>query len=72
MVWVSFLCKESKYWFMVCKKTVGGLDPSIENSYSVVVHIIAVHSLIRVEILSSACVNCLDLAKMRFILFAPL
>ena len=57
---------------MICKKTVGGLDPSIKNSYSVIVHIIAVHSLIRVEILSSACVNRLDLAKMRLILIAPL
>ena len=51
-------------------KTVGCLDPSIKNAYSVSVYIIAVHSLIRVEILSSACVNSLEFAEMRlFFLF---
>ena len=32
----------------------------------------AVHSLISVESLSSACVNSLKFAEMRFILFVPL
>ena len=32
----------------------------------------AVHSLKSVESLSSACVNSLELAEMRFILFVPL
>ena len=53
-------------------KTVGCLDPSIKNSYSVSLYIIAVHSLIRVESLGSACVNSLEFAEMRFILFVPL
>ena len=52
--------------------TVGCLDPSIKKSYSVSVYIIAVHSLIRVEILSSACVNSLEFAEMRFFFFIPL
>ena len=33
---------------------------------------IAVHSLINVESLSSACVNFLEFAKIRFTLFVPL
>ena len=53
-------------------RTVGCLDPSIKNSYSVSVYIIAVHSLIRVESLSSASINSLEFAEMRFILFVPL
>ena len=53
-------------------KTVGCLDTSIKKSYSVSVYVIAVHSLIRVDSLSSACVNSLDFAGMRFILFVPL
>ena len=58
---------------MICnKKTVGCFDPSIRNSYSVSVYIIAVHSLIRVESLSSACVNNREFADIRFILFVPL
>ena len=53
-------------------KTNGCFDPSIKNSYSVSVYIMAVHSLIRVESLSSACMNSLELAEMRFFLFVPL
>ena len=44
-------------------KTVGCLDPSIKNSYSVSVYFMAVHSLISVESLSSAGVNSLELRK---------
>ena len=47
-------------------------DPSIKNSNSVSVYIMAVHSLIRVESLSSACMNSLEFAEMRFFLFVPL
>ena len=36
------------------------------------VYIIAVHSLISVESLSLTCVNSLELAKIKFILFVPL
>ena len=36
------------------------------------VSIIAVHSLISVESLSSACVDILEFAEIRFILFVPL
>ena len=36
------------------------------------VYIMAVNSLISVESLSSACVNCLEFADMRFILSVPL
>ena len=53
-------------------RTVGCLDPSIKNSYSVKVFITAVHSLIRVESRNSACVNRREFADMRFILFVPL
>ena len=53
-------------------KTVGCLDPTIKNLYFVSVYIIDVHSLIMVESLSSACVNSLEFAEMRFILFVPL
>ena len=53
-------------------KTVGCFDPSIKNLYSVSVYIMAVHSFIRVESLSSACVNSLEFAETRFILFVPL
>ena len=35
-------------------------------------YIIAVHSLISVESLSSACVNSLEIAEISFILFVPL
>ena len=48
------------------------MDPCIKNSYSVSVYIMAVHSLIRVESLSSASVNSLEFAEMRFFLFVPL
>ena len=44
---------------------------SIKNSYSVSVYIIAVHSIIRVESLSTACKTSLEFAEMRFILFVP-
>ena len=54
------------------KKTVGCFDPSFKNSYSVSVFIMAVHSLIRVESLSSACGNSLEFAEMRLILFVLL
>ena len=54
------------------KKTVGCFDPSIKNSFSVRVYIITVHSLIRVENRSSACVNKREFADMRFILFVSL
>ena len=57
---------------MICKKTVGCFDPNFKNSYSVSAYIMAVHSLIRVESLSSACVNGLEIAEMRFNLFALL
>ena len=53
-------------------KIVGCFGPSIKNSYSVTVYIMAVHSLIRVENPNSACVNKREFADMRFILFVPL
>ena len=53
-------------------KTVGCLDPSIKNSFSVKVCMIALHSFIRVESRNSACVNRREFADMRFILFVPL
>ena len=51
---------------------MGCFDPNIKNLYSVSVCIMAVHSLIREESLSSACVNSLEFAEMRFILFVLL
>ena len=57
---------------MICKKNVDYFDPSIRNSYSVSVFIIAVHSLIRVESRSSACLNNREFADIRFVLFVPL
>ena len=36
------------------------------------VFIVAVHSLISVESLTSACVNSLEFAEIRFFLFVPL
>ena len=53
-------------------KTVGCLDPSVKNTYSVKVCMIAVHSLIRVESRNSVCVNRREFADIRFILFVPL
>ena len=53
-------------------KTVGCLDPSIRNLYSLKICMIAVHSLIRVESRNSACVNRREFADLRFILFVPL
>ena len=53
-------------------KTVGCFNPRIKNSYSVRVCMIAVHSLIRVENLNSACVNKEEFADIRFILIVPL
>ena len=44
----------------------------MKNSYYLRVYIIALHSLIKVEILSLACVSSLDFAEIRFILFVPL
>ena len=54
------------------KTSVGCFDPSNKNSYSVRVYIVAVHSLISVEILSSACVISLEFVEIKFILFVPL
>ena len=53
-------------------KTVGCIDPSIKNSFSATVCMIAVHSLIRVESRNLACVNRREIADIRFILFVPL
>ena len=53
-------------------KTVACFDPSIKNSFSVRVYIMAVHSLIGVKSLSSACVNSLVFVEMRFFLFVQL
>ena len=53
-------------------KTAGCFDPNIKNSFSVRAYIITVHSLIRVENRSSACVNKREFADMRFILIVPL
>ena len=44
-------------------KTVGCFDPSNKNSYLVKVYIMAMHSLISVENLSSACINSLQFAE---------
>ena len=52
-------------------KTVGCSDPSIKNSHSVKVCMIAVHSLMGVESRSSACINKREFAEIRFVLFAP-
>ena len=46
MVWVRFLCKEKDDCLWSVNRTVGCFDPSIRNSYSVSVYIMAVHSLI--------------------------
>ena len=48
-------------------KTVGFFDPSIKNSCSVNVYILAVHSLISVESLSSAWVKSVEFADIMFI-----
>ena len=69
MVRIRFLCNEKSFVFMVCKKTVGLFDPRIKNSYFVKVNIIAVHSLMSVESLSSACVKSLEFADIKIILF---
>ena len=53
-------------------KTVGRFDPSIKNSYSVKVYIIAVHSLTRVESRNSACVNKREFADLNFFFIVPL
>ena len=53
-------------------RTVECFDPSIRNSYSVSVYIIAVHSLIRVEGRSSAWLKRREIADIRFILLVPL
>ena len=54
------------------KRTVGCFDPSIRNSDSVSVYMIAVHSLISVESRNSACVKSHEFADIKFILFVPL
>ena len=48
-------------------KTVGCFDPRIKNSYSVSVFIIAVHPLMSVESLNSACVKNLEFADNKII-----
>ena len=53
-------------------KTVGCFDPSIKNSNSVKVCMIAVHSLIKVDRRKSAGVNKREFTDIRFILFVPL
>ena len=45
---------------------------SCKNSSSERVHIIAVHSFMRVESLNSACVNKREFADLRFIYFVAL
>ena len=60
------------FFLLAVNKTVGCFDPSIKNSYSVRVCLIAVHSLIRIESRSSACVNRREFADIRIILFVPL
>ena len=72
MVCLDFCVRRKIIGLWSVNKTVGCLDPSKKNSCSVCVHIMAVHSLIRVESLSSACVNSLEFAELRFILFVPL
>ena len=57
------LVKKKNIGLWSVKKTVGCLDPSNENSCSVSVFIMAFPSLIRVESLSSACVNSLEIAE---------
>ena len=52
-------------------ETVGCFYPRIKHSYSVNVYMMAVHSLINVESLSSACVRSLEFAGFRFILLVP-
>ena len=49
----------------------GWFDPMLKNSYSVVVHILAVRSLISVMRLSSAYVKSLEFATIRFIFMCP-
>ena len=53
-------------------RTVRCFDPRIKSSYSVSAYIMAGHSLIRAENLSSACVKSLQFADIRFTLFVPL
>ena len=72
MVWFEYFVKRKIIDLWSVNKTVGCLNPSVKNSYSVSVYIMAVQSLIRLESLSSACVNSLELAEMRFILCVPL
>ena len=58
--------------FWSVNRTVGCFDPSIKNSYSVRVYIMALHSLMSVESLSSACVDNFKFAEIRLISFVPL
>ena len=53
-------------------RNVGCFDPNTENSFSVSVYIMAVHSLKSVQSLSSTCVTKFEFADIRFILFVPL
>ena len=53
-------------------KTVGCFNPRIKNSYSVSVYVMAVHSLLMVESLSSISVKRPKMSEIRFILFVPL
>ena len=52
----DFCVKRNIMGLWSVNKTVGCFDPSIENSYSIRVCMIAVHSLLRVESRNSACV----------------
>ena len=49
------------------KRTVGCFDRIIKESHSVRLYIIAVHSVISVESLCSACLNSLKFAEIGFI-----
>ena len=51
---LDFCVKRKMIGLWSVNRTVGCFDPSIRNSYSVSVYIMAVHSLIRVESRSSA------------------
>ena len=53
-------------------KTAGFFDPRIKNSYSCNVYILVVHSLKRIESLTSACVKILNFGDIGFSLFVLL
>ena len=72
MVWIWILCNKKSYRFMTVKELFDVLIQVFKNAYSVRVYIIAVHSLISVENLSSACVNSLEFAEVSFFSSVPL